>query len=153
MSEDTECGRSKVADGGISNQFSRRKRKRVGQTEAAQRGRECISHLGGSKGDLSPKPRETHVQFRSIPRIVTAGRHSRSSDSAEPLVEAARKHRAAETSSSPFPTLAEASCVATRSQPAGDQPSGHRSRLERDFDKSRVACLVPSCAARDPERE
>lgn len=36
-------------------------KERVGQTEAAQRGRECNSHSDGSKGDLSPKPRENRV--------------------------------------------------------------------------------------------
>ena len=48
------------------------KRKRVGQTEAAQRGRECNGHPGGSKGDLSPKPREPHAnsrQFRGLSRL------------------------------------------------------------------------------------
>lgn len=44
----------------------------MGQTEAAQRGGECNSHPGRSKGDLSPKPRETHVnsgQFRGLSRL------------------------------------------------------------------------------------
>lgn len=47
-------------------------KKRVGQTEAAQRGGECNSHPGGSKGDYSPKPRETRMnsgQFRGLSRL------------------------------------------------------------------------------------
>lgn len=47
-------------------------KERVGQTEAAQRGGKCNSHPGGSKGDLSPKPRETRMnseQFRGLSRL------------------------------------------------------------------------------------
>lgn len=41
----------------------------MGQTEAAQRGGECNSHSGGSKGDLTPKPLEDRVKFWEFGRF------------------------------------------------------------------------------------
>lgn len=66
MSEDTECGRSRVAEGDIIRvQFGRRK-ETVGQTEAAQRGRKFSGRMRGRKGGLPAKSRENYMKTRGI---------------------------------------------------------------------------------------
>ncbi len=61
MSEDTECGRSKVADGGISNQFSRRKRNGWAKQRRLKGAGSLTVTFVGRKAISRPNPVKTAI--------------------------------------------------------------------------------------------